>query len=132
MKNTVFENDIILFELKDGILYGKYKVVKIDLEVAMAATEFRQKIVGNQVFPSIADISLVKQIPKETRAYFSSVQAGEDLSALAVIIDNPVTRMMGNFFLKFHHPKYPFRFFTSQQEAMSWISRFVNEDCLCS
>ncbi len=34
--------------------------------------------------------------------------------------------MMGNFFLKFHQPEYPFRFFTSQEQATLWIKEFVD------
>ena len=125
MKNPSFENDTVLFELKDGILYGQYKVTEIDLATAQEATQLRQQIVGDRTVPSIADISMVKRVPRETREYFSSPQAGQDLSAIAVVISNPVTRTMGNFFLKFHQPKYPFKLFTDLTEATVWIKQFV-------
>lgn len=132
MENPSFENDSVLFELKDGILYGYYKVPEIDLTTAQEATIMRQKVIGDRIVPSIADISVVKRVPKETREFFSSPQAGEDLSALAVVVSNPVTRTMGNFFLKFHQPKYPFKLFTSLDEATSWISQFVVNQELCN
>ena len=132
MENPSFENEAVLFELKDGILYGYYKVAEIDLATAQEATVIRQKVVGDQVVPSIADISVVKRVPKETREFFSSSQAGADLSALAVVVSNPVTRTMGNFFLKFHQPRYPFRLFTNLDEATVWISQFVVNPALCS
>jgi hypothetical protein len=125
MSNKSFENDLVSFEVREGILYGRYKVAEIDLDMAKLATLFRKQITEGKPMPAIADISVVKQVPKDTREYFSSVQAGEDLAALAVIINNPVTRIMGNFFLKFHQPQYPFRFFTSVDEATNWIKQFV-------
>ncbi len=125
MENPSFENEAVLFELREGILYGQYKVAEIDLATAKEATLIRQKVIGDRTVPSIADISMVKRVPKETREYFSSSQAGEDLSAIAVVISNPVTRTMGNFFLKFHQPKYPFKLFTNLDEATVWIKQFV-------
>ena len=125
MENPSFENEAVLFELREGILYGHYKVAEIDLATAQEATLIRQKVLGDRIVPSIADISVVKRVPKETREFFSSSQAGEDLSALAVVISNPVTRTMGNFFLKFHQPKYPFKFFTTLDEATVWIKQYV-------
>lgn len=125
MENESFENEIVFFELREGILYGKYKVLEIDLAKAKAATIFRHKITGGKKMPAIADLSMVKQVTKETREYFSSAQAGEDLSALALIVNNPVIRTMGNFFLKLHKPQYPFRLFTNLDEATSWIKKSV-------
>lgn len=125
MEKLSFENDVVSFDLKDGILYGKYKVLEIDIQTARAATLFRQEITAGRKLPAIADISMVKQVTKETRAFFSSAQAGEDLLALALVVNNPVTRTMGNFFLKFHQPQYPFRLFTSLDEANTWIKKMI-------
>lgn len=125
MENQRFENDYITFELRDGILFGRYKVKKLDLAVAKSATAFRKEILAGQVMPAVADISAIKHVDKDARQFISSPQAGEDLSALAVIINNPVTRMIGNFFLKFHQPAYPFRLFTSVEDATQWIKKFA-------
>ena len=123
MNTYNFQNDIVEFDIQEGILFGKYKVSKIDLESAKKATVFRKQITEGKKLPSIANISLVKEVTKETREFFSD-EAGDDLSALAVIVSNPVTRMLGNFFLKFHKPKYPFRFFSDDTSAKQWITDF--------
>lgn len=125
MENQSFENDCIHFELRDGILFGRYKVFKLDLATAQSATAFRKQVLQGRKMPAVADISSIKHVDKKTRQYVSSPQAGEDLTALAVIINNPVTRMMGNFFVKFHQPEYPFRFFTNVEEATEWIKKFA-------
>lgn len=110
MNTLKYQNDVVEFDIVDGILFGRYKVSRIDLDAAQKATTFRKEITQGMKYPSIAYISTVKEVTKESREYFSS-DAGDDLLALAVIVNNPVTRIMGNFFLKFHQPKYPFRFF---------------------
>jgi hypothetical protein len=121
-KNSpVSENKIISLKVEDNILLGTYLVGKVDLEVAQDATAFRKQVCGGQVYPGLVDISLVKEVTKEARKYFSSQEAGEGMSALAVVIDNPVSKMMANFFLRFNRPSYPFRFFSNYQEAKTWL-----------
>lgn len=126
MENKVYENEHVAFQFRDGVLYGKYKSPTIDLDIAKNATEFRREITGGQKIAAIADISLVKHVDKATRTYFSTSEAGKDLIALAVILSNPVTRMMGNFFIKFYQPEYPFKFFTNLDEATQWIAEFAD------
>ena len=126
MENQIYENDFISIQFRNGVLYGKYKVDVIDLPVAESATDYRMKVTGGKKIASIVDISAVKHVDKEARTFFSSLRAGQDLLALAVILNNPVTRMMGNFFVKFYHPEYPFRFFTNLEEAGAWIKEFTD------
>ncbi|MEM9672080.1 MAG: hypothetical protein AAF992_05765 [Bacteroidota bacterium] len=125
MENNFYENDFVSLEFRDKILYAKYKVSTIDLNAAKNATKFRMSITNGKKVPAIVDISSVKHVDKATRIFFSSSEAGRDLLALAVILSNPVTRMMGNFFIKFYQPEYPFKFFTSLNEAVEWIEDFT-------
>lgn len=131
MENPSFESEALLLEIKEGTLYAHYKVAEINLAIAEEATRMRQNVVGDQIIPCIADISLVKRITKEARIFFSSAQAGDGLSAIAVVINNPVTRTIGNFFLKFHQPEYPCKMFTDLSEADQWASQFVQNQALC-
>jgi len=126
MENQIYENDFVSLQLRNGVLYGKYKVNVINLAIAQDATIFRMQITGGKKIPAIADISSVKHVDKEARIFFSSKEAGKDLLALAVVLNNPVTRMMGNFFVKFYRPEYPFRFFTNSTEATEWIVSFTD------
>jgi len=124
METEEYSNDIVSFRVEKGILYGKYLVDKINLEAALKATAFRKKITQGKAYPALADISGVKEVDRDTRSYFSK-EAGEDMKAVAVVMSNPVTKMMANFFMKFNQPEYPIRFFTDQNEAKEWLERFV-------
>ena len=126
MENRVYENDYVSLQFRNGILFATYKVSTIDLTIAKIATAYRQQVTGGRKIFAVADISCVKHVDKSTRSFFASEEAGRDLIALAVIISNPVTRTMGNFFLKFHHPEYPFRFFTEMEHATAWIQEFAD------
>lgn len=125
MTTENYENELLSVTIRDGILYGIYKVEALDLDGAIAATEFRKKISGDRILPALADVSSLKSVSREAREYFAK-EAGEDMKAIAVLIKNPVTRMMVNFFMKFNKPDYPIRFFTARHEAVAWLSQFVD------
>lgn len=125
MRTERYENEFVSIEIEGDILYATYLVDKINLEGAKAATEFRKKITGNNAYAVLADVSSFKEISREARAFFAK-EAGEDLKAIAVLVKNPVSRMMVNFFMRFNNPKYPIRFFTSDSEAYKWLLQYVD------
>jgi hypothetical protein len=126
MVTKEFHNDVISIQIKDGILFGEYLVDKVDLEGATLATNFRKEITQNEAYPAFVDVSLVKEVSREARSFFAQ-EAGEDLKAIAVVVRNPVTRMMVNFFMKFNQPGYPIKFFTKDQEALEWLQQYVEK-----
>lgn len=125
MENTSLENEVIQFQLKDNILFETYKVPPVDLPTAESATNFRLQLTRGKKLPAIADISCVKNVDKDARRCFSSNKAEEDLAVLAIIVSNPVTPTLGNFFLKFNRPAYPCRLFTRTEEALTRIQQYV-------
>lgn len=120
-----FENEYVSFELRDGILFGRYKVTKLNLAIAQSGTAFRIEVMEGKKVPAVADISVIKEIDKDARQFISSPEAGKDLSALAIIIKNPVSRIIWNFQVKFNPPEYLLRFFSNEEEAIQWIKKIV-------
>ena len=129
MTEQKYNNEVVEMQIKEGILYGTYLTEKVDLERAEYATAFRKKITLHKSYPALVDISAVKEVTREARSYFSQ-EAGDDLTAIAVLVNNPVTRMMVNFFMKFNQPKYPIRFFTNSDEAIVWLGKFDKLEAL--
>lgn len=129
IKNEIqrFENEFLCFEFRDGILFGRYKVNKMDLEMARAGTAYRIKVMQGKKVPAVADISSIKHIDKDAREFITSSEGGKDLAALAVVIKNPVNRILSSFLMKFNPPEYPFRFFNNVEEATQWIKETVKE-----
>lgn len=125
MSREYHRNEVVEFWIENGILFGRYLSDKVELKDAELATRFRKEITGNKAYPAYADLSNVKEVSREARSYFSN-EAGEDLKAIALIINNPVTRMMVNFFMKFNQPSYPIRFFTNENEGVKWLKQFVD------
>ncbi|MGB3850321.1 MAG: hypothetical protein WA958_10165 [Tunicatimonas sp.] len=121
-------NDSVYMELKDGILYVKFKKKEIDATLAKEMIDQRLSFVDGQTFPIIVDGSEVKELTKSAREALSSEKANQHTVALAVIVRNPVTRTIANFFLKFQQPRYPFRLFTELEDAREWLKKYQSDD----
>ena len=124
MKYKVINTDDIRMEIKNGLVYAKFKRGKIDQATAEGIVDLRLSFMEDQVLPAIIDLSAVKEVSREAREALSSPKAGKNIAAIAVIVRNPITRTIANFFLKFQQPGYPFRLFTDMRQAEDWLSKY--------
>lgn len=124
MKYKFLNNDYLYMEIRDGLLYVKFKKKVIDTKLAQQIVEQRLSFVDGQSLPIIIDGSSVKDLTKGARGVLSSDTASQYTVALAVIVRNPVTRAIANFFLRFQQPRYPFRLFTSLENAQEWLRKY--------
>jgi hypothetical protein len=46
-------------------------------------------------------------------------------SATALIISSPLSRAIGNFFLGLNRTSMPTRLFTSEADALAWLSEYT-------
>ncbi len=47
------------------------------------------------------------------------------VSAVALIVDTPLSRILGTFFLSVNKPPYPVRMFDDEESAVAWLRAFV-------
>jgi hypothetical protein len=108
---------------------GKYILTKvkpgseIELEDAKENTAAVIKISGGANFPILVDLREIKSISKEARDHFSMKGRKPNVTAIAMLISSPVSRIIGNFFLGLNQPIVPTRLFTSESEAIYWMKR---------
>ncbi len=121
MKNHLFENEIIKFELEDSILLSTLKVELLDLNIAKTITDNRLKAQNGVNYPLLSNVKSLKGISKETRDYMASKEGCAGVLAAAVIIDSPVTSMIGNFFINISKPLVPTKMFTDEEKAKKWL-----------
>lgn len=124
MKYKFLNNEYVYMEIKDELIYAKFKTEQVTLDIAKKIIDLRLSFVDGQVLPALIDGSDVKHLTKEAREVLSTDQASQNIAALAVIVRNPVTRAIANFFLKFQQPRYPFRLFTDPERAKRWLKKY--------
>jgi len=82
--------------------------------------ELLEKTLGQRRGLMLVDIRNVRSLSREAREFFG----GEDSCALAVglLTGSPLTRMVGNFFLRLSGTNHPTRLFTNEEKAVEWLS----------
>jgi hypothetical protein len=107
---------------KDGIARTKVKPLA---EVTLAEAKENSVAVnslspGNR-YPLLIDSRDIKSISKEARDFFSMNNRDSNVSAFAIIIQSPLSRVIGNFFMGLNKPRVPARLFKSEKEAVKWL-----------
>ena len=75
-------------------------------------------------FSWLVDMTNMKSITKEAREYFGEVE-NSHLKAVGLVTNSPVSKVFGNFFLRFNKPAIPVRLFSSEPQALKWLEGFL-------
>ncbi|RYD81018.1 MAG: hypothetical protein EOP53_07195 [Sphingobacteriales bacterium] len=117
------KTDIVFMKYEKDMLFGKYLVRKLNLDVAQHVMDLQVKSFGKAVNYVITDLSNVKSVTKEARDYFSLPQFSEHVMAAAFIAPTFLHKLMYTFFLTFNKPVVPTAFFYNLQDATNWIEK---------
>ncbi|MGV3640759.1 MAG: hypothetical protein ACO1NZ_09590, partial [Adhaeribacter sp.] len=108
------ETNYLTLVVEEGILHCYYKEMEmLDLTIAQTGVRDRLAYIKGKSYPSLFDITKVKQSTKEARDYMAN-EGNELVSASAILVTSPMLRMMANFFISVNKPKNPTRMFTEQ------------------
>jgi hypothetical protein len=92
--------------------------VRIEDTDAHAAMESVNVVADGGQYPMLVDMATTESVSRPARAVFSIPCAA---SRIALLGASPVDRVLANFFLSLHVPPCPTRFFTSRDDAMTWL-----------
>lgn len=100
------QQDIVLIEFTPNI-----QVTGDDaLEILVTRTSFPTPNTKQLV---LADIRTNPQPEREARDFAKKARMNATTQALALLVDNQLSRLLGNFFVGFQKGKYPVKLFTS-------------------
>ena len=122
--NREYEDENMRFEDHGDILFIWYKEGMFTLEMAKNMVQERKKFTNFKDVKVLVIQAGLKGINKEARAYFSSDEAVEGVSAAAILAKNAFERHLANFFIGITviRPKVPTRLFNDKQEALNWLN----------
>ncbi len=89
----------------------------LDSQEALAATER----VARGRTRVLVDSRGLRYQTKDARDHFASEEAARITSRVALLVASPVSRMIGNFFLRRHTQRTPTKLFSDEQEAIEWL-----------
>lgn len=108
----------------DGICYTVVKPNAIvNLQDAQENSCSVKEISEGTIYPLLVNLMEINSISKEARDHFSMQNRTPGVSAIAMLIRSPVSRIIGNFFLGMNRSVVPTKLFTDESEAVSWLKQ---------
>jgi hypothetical protein len=94
------------------------------LEDATACLEVTARITGGRRCPLLVNMLETGQQDRKTRAEWT--RRSDLLSAVALVVGTPLSRLVGNLFLSVTNPPFPVRMFDNDASAVAWLKGFVH------
>lgn len=125
--NKVSTESVEMYLDSENILRVKaHEGATLDLDQAKKDLEIMREVAGDKKVYVISNISGARAMSVEARNFVSEVFPSQFLAA-ALIIGNPVSRIIGNFFIGLNRADMKSRLFTSEEKALNWIRKLAKE-----
>lgn len=125
-KNVIEVSKFYTWMGNDGIARTQVKPgAEISLSDARENTAAVEKLYKGYKFPLLVDTRKVSYVSKEARDHFSIGDRDTVVNSFALVINSPLSRIIGNFFMGLNKPSVPMKLFNSEQEAVKWLKKFV-------
>jgi len=113
-------------EIVRCILFADLTTEELAMENVDAQERIRDSL-NKEKTRVLIDMTTVTEIAKEARDYFANERTSSIQRATALLINSPVSRIIGNFFMGLNKPISPTKLFTDPQEAIKWLQTFSND-----
>jgi hypothetical protein len=107
----------------DGVVVVRFRKGAAMVEPQTRRIMARHRaLAGGEAAPALADIRLLRSADIATQRAVSS-ELADVISRLAILVGSPLTRVVGNFFLRAAGPGYPVALFDDEAAARAWLLR---------
>ena len=121
-----YENEYTTYQLMDNIVHITYKKgVEIDLGASKQIVRDRLMFQEERAYPVLCDIRQLRKVDKPARDYLA-LEGSQLVTALAFVIEPPVTDAMTQFYLKTNHPDIPTASFRDLAKAVAYLGGFLS------
>jgi len=113
---------------EDGIARTKVKPGSdVTLKEAKQNSAAVLSLSEKKSYPLLVDSTQIKSMTKEARDHFSINNRETKVVAFALLIDSPLSRIIGNFFMGLNKPRVPAKLFTNETNALEWLTQFLQK-----
>jgi hypothetical protein len=95
--------------------------VTFELADAMEAVAVTWQVAGERPRGVLVDMRGLRSQSREAREYFVSDEAARRMTAVALLVGSPVSRIVGSFFLRMGTHRVPTRLFSDETAAERWL-----------
>lgn len=114
--------------LNDGVVYQMIspQIFKVNLEIAKQLVEDRKQASGDFVkLPVIVFLNNATNIQNEAKKFYRTTESYENITALALVMDNYTARLVATLVFNIQKPIIPTNVFNSEQKARKWLQKFM-------
>jgi hypothetical protein len=111
--SIVYANPIVYYTYKEGTELGFPEI----RELIFCA----EKLSGNKPYVTFADVRLNVNMTNEGKRFLADIENMPLFRGTAAWVNNSIYKYAANFLSYYDRPKYPFRAFTSKEEATDWL-----------
>lgn len=110
----------------DGIVRNVQKPgAEETLDTAKEGIAAIHKVSKGKKRPLLVDLKAQKSMSREAREFYSDDTRDNEANAVVLLVDSPVSRIIGSVFLGINKPKLPIKLFTSEGDAIAWLKGFL-------
>ena len=117
------ENDKVKFTVRpDNIMHTEcFPNTVMTLEDGIESTTITVEMQNNKPLPLLCDLSNVVKMTRDCRAHFAGAEHAKTFNKCALIVTNPISRIIGNFFLGLNKPLRPTQLLKTIEEGLKWL-----------
>ena len=107
----------------DGTIVMRFHVgVELVAGLAAEVAAAHIRAAEGQKRPALVDLRGLVSVDRASREMGASADIVAVTARMAILVGNPVTRMLGNFFSRVTTPAYPTRLFTDEAQARACLA----------
>ena len=123
-KRQHFRNRNFEMSMIGGIFHVVVLQESFTLQMAKECVKKRIELTEGKSYPMLSDSRKVNCFEKQARAYLAEPSNTCYLTAGALLIENQLQKVLGNFFLLVNKPDTPAKLFVDKQKALEWLWQF--------
>lgn len=79
------------------------------------------KLAQGNLYPLMIDASSIVSMDRDARKRFSKETT---VTAVGLLVETPLSKIIGNFFIGLNKTSIPFKLFTSKTDALEWLEAY--------
>jgi hypothetical protein len=116
------------FWLVDDYLVARFRSgAAVELDDARENLDTAERLIRGVSIPLMVDLRQLRSQSSEARALLAGPHAKRVSRAVALLIGAPLSRVIGNFYLRFNRPETPTRLFSVEADAREWLRTVAAE-----
>jgi hypothetical protein len=100
---------------------------EVDLPMAIQLVEDRKIAAGNTIRPVLVEVKNVISVRKDAKKYYNLPDSYQNLSAIAMLIDNYIAKTIGNIVFKLQNNPVPTELFNDRAKALNWLEKYKKQ-----